>query len=196
MCELCVDGKDAEALVRRLTRDGVIRTAEEEQRLRVAREQCETFQAHKATVVEQRKLFNSHVRSSSGVVHCMRNVAPQRDELQPGEVILIPDFKEKITLGNSLVEKQRKFYDRSFRALFAIVALFRTEAGGRLHKHVFNFLSRDLSNDAQFVTQCFREVRMHACRSAWCLPALLVSLHSWCARRCGKARSGTNALSN
>lgn len=72
--------------------------------------------------------------------------------------MIIPDFKEKISLGSSLVEMQRKFYDRAFRSLFAIVVLFRKELGGPLHKHVFNFLSDDLSNDAQFVTQCLREV--------------------------------------
>lgn len=56
------------------------------------------------------------------------------------------------------MEGQRNFYDRSFRSLFALVVLFRKEQGGPLHKHVFNFLSQDLSNDAQFVTQCLKKV--------------------------------------
>ena len=155
MCELCVDGKEAEATVTRLTRDDVILSEEQQQVLNKAREDRETFRAHKATVVAQRNLFKKHVRRCTV---SMPDVGPQKHELRPGEVMIIPDFKEKITLGSSLVEKQRNFYERSFRSLFALVVLFRKELGGRLYKHVFNFLSQDLSNDGQFVTQCFREV--------------------------------------
>ncbi len=150
-----MDGKEAEATVTRLTRDDVILSEEQQQVLNKAREDRETFRAHKATVVAQRNLFKKHVRRCTVSMH---DVGRQKDELRPGEVMIIPDFKEKITLGSSLVEKQRNFYERSFRSLFALVVLFRKELGGRLYKHVFNFLSQDLSNDGQFVTQCFREV--------------------------------------
>lgn len=62
MCEVCVKGKEAEAIVARLTRDGVILTAEEQQKLNQAREDCEAFRSHKATVIAQRNLFKQHVR--------------------------------------------------------------------------------------------------------------------------------------
>lgn len=56
------------------------------------------------------------------------------------------------------MEGQHNFYDRSFRSLLGIVVLFRRAEDEPLGKFVFNFFSEDLSNDAQFVTQCFSKV--------------------------------------
>lgn len=53
----------------RLTRHGEAQlSVDQQEQLKKAREHCETFNAHKATVMAQRKLFNQHVRMLQSAV--------------------------------------------------------------------------------------------------------------------------------
>ena len=75
------------------------------------------------------------------------------DTLKVKEAILLFDFKENIQLGRKAKEIGEVYFKRPLRSLFSVI-LLTTLGNGTLKKHIFNFLSEDLSHNTEFVTQC------------------------------------------
>lgn len=76
----------------------------------------------------------------------------QKNDLPAQHALLVFDYKEKIRLGRKRVETGDVFFNRPLRSLFTVIVYYKED--GELCEYIYNFVSEDISNDAEFTTQC------------------------------------------
>lgn len=79
-----------------------------------------------------------------------------RKFLLPNDCMIVFDFKQNLSLGGTLVQYGRDFYNRPSRTCFGVVIIYRRH--GQEKKIYFDLFSKCLSHSSAFVAHSLREV--------------------------------------
>ena len=131
MCEICVKGKQVcnEWVKRRESNGGTDNFAPEE--ASQVLENIRLYDIHKTAAATQRSVFNHQISTA-----------------QPGEAIIVVDYKENLRLGVGPVEVGRDYYERVQVTCLGFT-LYIGMANGTVLKHHVDALSYNLSHDEE-----------------------------------------------
>ena len=85
---------------------------------------------------EPLQLWEEHVFSNK---HQQEQFKLQQESLKSGDAILVVDYKENISMGESLIQLGQDFYNRPQRAFFGGVLLYKEQ--DTIKKHHFDIMS-------------------------------------------------------
>ena len=96
------------------------------------------FLFHNDRVCKQRNLFKE-----------------MKDNVQRGEVIIVIDFKENISLNKTRISTNHNFYNKPQRTCFGAVLIYRNNEG-KVANHYFDIFSSCLSHQSWFVLEIIK----------------------------------------
>jgi len=92
--------------------------------------------------------------------HQREKFKKEEQDLKKGEVLLVMDFKENMSLKSAPEETGQDFYYKPQRSVFEVVAIFKGENGKKKH-HYFDFFSKCLSHNTHFVDRALKTLFIH-----------------------------------
>ena len=125
MCDHCAKGEREAKLLQQ---------EQDQARRAILQQSVDFYHHHLARVKQQRQLYHSDLTN-----------------LQPGEMLLVIDFKENLKLRAPL-EESRDFYSSQFRSVFGVMMVFNHN--GNIRKKYIDFISESLSKDTVAAIDC------------------------------------------
>jgi hypothetical protein len=94
--------------------------------------------------------------------HKARRQAYKDDKLNltSNDVLIVMDFKQNIKLNKGHLEVSRDFFNAPSRSYLTLVTFYKE--GETTKKKYWDFISRSLNHDAQFVADCIDQVLLQA----------------------------------
>ncbi len=139
VCQICETGKKMEKKLAKLLVNGKATP----HAMELLREQVSYFKQHLLIKNEQKRLYDESVERTSAI-----------------SCVIVMDFKENFKIGGGPVETGKMFFEKSQISLLGFAVLYRNEDNKKCIKY-FNFLSKILSHDSLYATDCISQLMDH-----------------------------------